>query len=131
VNGFSPRVKLLVRTRAGGGDPSLATCESCGVWLGETGGEHQHRVARGAGGCKDPVINGPANCALMCHFCHRQAESRDPKHRMEERGFVIRHGVGPGYDPRFVPVILFGGVEVWLSETEPRYLYEPPAERAA
>jgi hypothetical protein len=50
---------------------------------------------------------------------------------MEERGFVIRHGNGPRYDPRFVPVILFGDVEVWLSETEPRYLYEQPAERAA
>jgi hypothetical protein len=50
---------------------------------------------------------------------------------MEERGFVVRHGVGPGYDPRFVPVTLFGGVEVWLSETEPRYLYECPAAVAA
>jgi hypothetical protein len=49
---------------------------------------------------------------------------------MEERGFVIRHGNGPGYDPRFVPVILFGGVEVWLSE-DGRYLYDAPSEVAA
>jgi hypothetical protein len=131
VTGFSPRVRKLVRTRAGNGFPEQACCESCGVWLGETGGEHQHRVARGAGGCKDAVINGPANCALMCYVCHRRAESRNPRYEMEARGFVIRHGKGPEFDPRYVPLILLGDVEVWLSETEARYLYEAPIEAAA
>ena len=50
---------------------------------------------------------------------------------MARRGFVIRHGKGPDYDPRFVPLILFGGVKRWLSETEACYLHEPPAEEAA
>ena len=130
MTGFSPRVRLLVRTRAGGGDPHDACCEACGIWLGELGGEMQHRVARGAGGCKDPVINGPANCALMCHRCHQRAESRNKKHEMEKRGFVIRHGVGPEFDPRFVKVILFGGVRRWLGE-DGRYSEDPPAEEAA
>jgi hypothetical protein len=131
VTGFSPRVRLLVRTRAGGGSSSDACCEACGVWLGEHGGQIQHRLCRGRGGSKDPVVASAANALLMCGLtaqdgCHGKAESRDPKYRMEERGFVIRHGNGPGYDPRFVPVILFGDEKVWLSETEPRYLYEAP-----
>ena len=131
MSGFSPRVRRLVRTRAGGGFAGDACCESCGVWLGETGGEHQHRVARGAGGCKDAVINGPSNCALMCYVCHRRAESRNSKYQMEARGFVIRHGVGPEFDPRYVPLVLVGDVRVWLSETEARYLYEAPELVAA
>jgi len=131
MTGFSPRVKKLVRIRAGSGYAGDACCESCGVHLGETGGEHQHRVARGTGGCKDPVVNGPANCALMCNTCHRRAESRKAEYGMEARGFVIRHGVGPDFDPRFVPVILFGGVKRWLSETEACYLHEPPVQEAA
>jgi hypothetical protein len=134
MSGFSPRVRLLVRTRAGGGSPSDACCEACGIWLGEHGGQIQHRLARGRFGSKDPVVSSAANGALLCGtsatFCHGAAESRDPKYRMEERGFVIRHGNGPGYDPRFVPVTLFGGVEVWLSE-DGRYLYDAPSEVAA
>ena len=94
----------------------------------------QHRVARGQGGCKDPVINGAANAALMCGTaftgCHGLAESRKAEHRMEARGFVIRHGKGPEFDPRYVPLILLGGVEVWLSE-DGRYLYDQPQEAAA
>ena len=76
------------------------------------------------------MINGPTNCALMCYVCHRRAESRDPKYGMEARGFVIRHGKGPEFDPRFVPLILLGDVEVWLSE-DGRYLDEAPVEVAA
>lgn len=135
MTGFSPRVRKLVRTRAGGGDVTLACCEACGIWLGKHGGQVQHRVARGQGGCKDPVINGLANAALMCgtpqSLCHGDAESRNPEHEMEKRGFVIRHGVGPEFDPRFVPLELLGGVRVWLSETEARYLYEAPEVVAA
>ena len=120
MTGFSPRVRKLVRTRAGGGDPHDACCESCGTWLGERGGQLQHRLCRGAGGSKDPVESSAANAALMCGTpfsgCHGLAESRDPEHRMEARGFVIRHGNGPAFDPRFVPLILVGDVEVWLSE---------------
>ena len=134
MTGFSPRVRKLVRTRAGNGFPEQACCEACGVWLGEHGGQIQHRVARGMGGCSDPVVNGPAGAALLCGTaftgCHGAAESRDPEYRMEARGFVIRHGKGPEFDPRFVPLILLGDVEVWLSE-DGRYLDEAPIELAA
>ena len=137
MTGFSPRVRKLVRTRAGGGDLYLACCECCGIWLGEHGGQVQHRVARGQGGCKDPVINGPANAALLCGTpftgCHGDCEARHtPEAReMRARGFWIEHGTTREFDPRHVPLELLGGVRVWLSETEARYLYEPPIEEAA
>ena len=136
MTGFSPRVRKLVRTRAGGGDLFLACCEACGVWLGEHGGQVQHRVARGQGGCKDPVINGPANAALLCGTsltgCHGDCEARGTVRakEMHKRGFWIKHGVGPEFDPRFVPLVLLGDVEQWLSEGG-RYLDEPPVEVAA
>ena len=137
MTGFTPRVRKLVRTRAGGGYPEQACCEACGVWLGEHGGQMQHRVSRGMGGCSDPVINGPAGAALLCGTpltgCHGDCEARGTvrSQKMLARGFWIRHGVGPEFDPRHVPLVLLGDVEVWLSDTEPRYLYEPPIEAAA
>ena len=137
MTGFSSRVRRLVRTRAGSGWAGDACCEACGIRLGEHGGQVQHRVARGAGGSKDPVVASAANAALLCGTaftgCHGACEARHtPRAKeMEKRGFVIRHGKGREFDPRFVKVVLFGGVEVWLSETEPRYLYEQPGEVAA
>lgn len=103
---FTPKVKLLVRKRAGNGDEFQALCEACGRGLGRDGGEFQHRAARGAGGCRDRVINGPANCALMCSECHRKAESRDPGLGMDDAGFWLEHGATPEFDPRNVPVKL-------------------------
>ena len=48
--GFSDEVKALCRARA------RFHCEACGIWLGEHGGQIQHRLARGAGGSRDPVV---------------------------------------------------------------------------
>ena len=128
--GFSSRVRKLVRTRAGGGDLYLACCECCGIWLGEHGGQIQHIVARGMGGCKLPVIGSLANGAALCGLtaqdgCHGLAERRDPV--MRERGFWLQRGT----DQRLMPMTLFGGVVVWRSETEARYLYEAPEGVAA
>jgi len=113
--GFSSRVRKLVRTRAGGGDLYLACCECCGIWLGEHGGQIQHIVARGMGGCKLSVIKSAANAALLCGTAqtgdHGRAERRDPV--MKARGFWLPQGT----DPRLMPMTLFGGVEVWRSET--------------
>ena len=55
------------------------------------------------------MVGSAANAALMCGLtaqdgCHGRAESRKPEHRMEARGFVIRHGKGPEFDPRYVPL---------------------------
>jgi len=123
VAGFSPRVRLLVRTRAGGGDPHDACCEACGIWLGEHGGQIQHIVARGMGGTSNPVLKTAANGSLLCGTAqtgdHGRAERRDPE--MKARGFWLPQGT----DPRLAPMTLFGGVEVWRSE-DGRYLDESP-----
>ena len=129
MSGFSTRVRLLVRTRAGSGDPHDACCECCGVWLGLHGGQIQHVVARGMGGTSNPVLKTAANAVLLAGTaqtgCHGLAERRDQG--MRDRGFWLPQGT----DPRFAPMTLFGGVEVWRSETEARYLYEPPRLVAA
>ena len=127
---FTPAVRLLIRTRAGYGDPWDACCECCGAWIGACGGQFQHRVARGAGGTSLPLLRSPANGVLMTVGCHAAAESRDHEHRMEARGFVIRHGVGPEFDPRFVPILLHQRDKKWLS-VDGKYLDEPPIEVAA
>ena len=128
MSGFTPRVRLLVRTRAGGGDPDDACCECCGIWLGRYGGQVQHLVARGMGGTSNPVMKTAVNAALLCGTAqsgdHGLAESRDPE--MRRRGFWLPQGT----DPRLMPMTLFGGVEVWRSE-DGRYLYESPGEVAA
>jgi hypothetical protein len=137
---FTPKVKLAVRKRAGRGDIFEALCEACGAWLGEKAGEFQHRAARGAGGCKDEVINGPGNCALMCPECHRKAEARDPHLAMDAGGFWVRHGTTSEFDPRNVPIMLHSaggsGLTVFLAADGlgpdgTGYLFEAPKELAA
>jgi hypothetical protein len=142
---FTPRVKLLVRRRAGRGDIFDALCEACGAWLGEHGGEFQHRAARGAGGCRDAVINGPANAALLCGSallrtgCHGACERRSAHMGMDAAGFWLEHGTTPDYDPRRVPVLLHGrdgGLKVWLAadgrgDDGSGYLYQRPESGAA
>jgi hypothetical protein len=137
---FTPAVKLQIRTRAGAGDPFDAQCECCAGHLGRGGGEIQHIVARGSGGCRDTVVNGPAGGALLCGSaaaqtgCHGRAEKRDPQ--MKALGFVLPFGT----DPRLVPMQLYGwssgGVTVWRAEDGrgadgTGYLYSPPGLEAA
>ena len=137
---FTPKVKRLVRTRAGWGDPFDAQCEGCGRWLGPAAGEFQHRAARGAGGCRDEVINGPANCLLLCRTCHLEAEERRRDLSQDGAGFWIEHGNGPDYDPRLAAVMLGAlgdsGVTVWLAadglgDDGTGYLLQPPEAVAA
>ena len=82
-SGFSPQVRHAVRVRAGNGDPATALCEGCGRWLGYDGGQVQHRLARRAGGSRDPVIGTVMNALLLCGTpasgCHGAAESRSPR----------------------------------------------------
>lgn len=132
--GFTPKVRLRVRGRAGNGDIFQALCEGCWCWLGRHTGEFQHRLARGAGGSRDEIINGPANCLLLCGRCHHEAEQRRRDLSQDGAGWWIRHGNGPDYDPRYVAVMLGAlgdsGVTKWLS-VNGEYLDEPPQESAA
>ena len=122
--GFPRSVKLAVRKRAGNGDPDMALCEACGKWLGRRHGQVQHRVGRGAGGCRDEVINGPANAALLCGTplvgCHGRATVFAADMGAEDKGFWIGRGTTPEFDPRNVPVKLASphgsGILVWLAE---------------
>lgn len=119
--GFSPAVRLAVRTRAGRGDPEDARCEATGVWLGRHGGEIQHRVARGMGGTSDPVKNSIVNAVLLSTDAHRLAESRDAE--MNEEGFWLRNG----QDPALTPILLHSehGMTVWLG-ADGGYLFAAP-----
>jgi hypothetical protein len=116
---FTPKVKLLVRKRAGRGDEFQALCEGCTRWLGRDAGEFQHRLARGRGGCRDAIVNGPANCLLLCRACHMEAEERRRDLSQDGAGFWIEHGNGPDYDPRLTAVMLgalgSSGVPVYLA----------------
>jgi hypothetical protein len=134
MTGFSAKVRLQTRTRAGNGDPFQALCECCGTWLGLHGGQIQHRLARGMGGSRNPLVKSVVNAALLCGttftLCHGNAESRNREHGMEAKGFVIRSGNGPEHDPRFVPVTLFTGRKVRFGD-DGQYHDEPPGEVAA
>jgi hypothetical protein len=137
---FSKKVRLLVRTRAGAGRAEEAVCECCGRWLGLYAGEFQHRAARGNGGCRDEVINGCANAVFLCGVavlgtgCHGRAEKRKADMGMPDKGgkgFWIKHGTTPAYDPRNVPVVLHDGATVWLAADGAGYLREAPEGIAA
>lgn len=101
--GFPAKVKLAVRTRAGGGDPDEARCESCGTWLGRNDGEIQHLDARGMGGARLPITNTIVNGALLCGSgsartgCHGKSENRHLD--MHRRGFWLRGNQVPGQVP--------------------------------
>ena len=121
--GFSRKVKLAARARAGNGDPEQARCEATGVWLGLYGGEIQHRDARGMGGTSNPVTDSIVNAVLLSTEAHRLAESRDE--RMNAEGFWLRNGE----DPALTPILLHSqhgsGLTVWLG-ADGSYLLEAP-----
>jgi hypothetical protein len=120
--GFSRAVKLAARTRAGKGDPAEARCECCGAWLGLSGGDYQHRLARGAGGSRSAVVNGVASAAVLCRPCHALCESRDEG--MRACGWWIRSGKGSDHDPRLVPVVS----RTAAGDSEPRWFTESGGE---
>jgi hypothetical protein len=112
--GFSAKDRLLIRTRAGNGDPAMARCEATGVFLGLHGGEIQHIQARGMGGSRRR--NNVGNGALLAPAAHALAESRDE--HMHAMGFWRYSYEPPG------PVMLHGqdgGVLVGLDD-EGHYL---------
>lgn len=112
--GFSPAVKLLIRTRAGQGDPENACCEACGRWLGRYGGQCQHIQARQMGGSRhrNTASNGVLLCGTPQSLCHGLCESRDEG--MHAAGFWLRSDEDPQ------PVMLHdssgGGVTVRLDD---------------
>jgi hypothetical protein len=133
ATGFSARVKLAVRARAGDGEIDDARCEACDTWLGRYGGQVQHIVARGAGGTSNPVLATIVNAALLCgtpqdkKTCHGLAESRDPG--MRARGFWLPQGTDPRLKPMMLASRYGSGALTWRSE-DGEYLFEAPAGAA-
>jgi hypothetical protein len=112
-------VKAQIRERAQG------RCEAGGEWVG-SGGEIQHRRARGRGGSRDPVTSSAANGGLLCRPCHAACEAR------EEHLHAAGWWIWSWQDPRAEPVMLHdegGGMTVWLG-ADGAYWLSPP-ERAA
>lgn len=115
--GFPPAVKLMIRVRAGLGNPEDARCEACGIWVGAKGGQCHHRQNRGMGGSR--LRNTVSNGGLLCGTppdlatCHGKATAL--KAHMIAAGWVLKSG----QDPLLVPVMLFsldGGISpVWLA----------------
>jgi hypothetical protein len=122
--GFSTATKALVRLRAG------YRCEACAIWLGEHGGQVQHRVARGIGGSRRR--NKPSNAALLCGTPqsgdHGRCEERDP--HMNAAGFWLASWQDPKAEPIMLHDLSGGGMTVWLDD-EGGYLTEPPIRDAA
>ncbi len=125
--GFSDAVKAAIRARA------RDYCEACGIHLGAKDGQCQHRLARGTGGSKDPVVNSVVNGALLCGTPftgdHGLAEARDP--RMHEEGFWLEHGQDPAAEPILWHAPRGGNsVRKWLTP-DGGYSDTAPARRAA
>ena len=119
--GFTARQKLIIRARAGNGDPDQARCEATGVFLGRYGGEIQHRVARGMGGSRSR--NHISNGVLLSREAHRLAETRDP--HMHAAGFWLLSAQDAGTEP-IMPHGEQGGVCAWLTDSG-EYVFEAPA----
>lgn len=129
ATGFSARVKLAIRVRAGNGDADAAACESCGRHLGRHGGQVHHLIGRGMGGSALAVVNGCANAALLCGTpqdkatCHGLATAFDAE--IGARGFWLGHAA----DPRLEPMTLHTGRRALRTE-DGRYLDAPQAGAA-
>ena len=118
---FSAKTRTLVRARAG------YACEACARHLGDYGGQMQHRVARGAGGSRNPLLGSPSNAVLICGTpatgCHGRCEARSAE--MHAGGFWLSF-----YEsPLVVPIMLHGRVTRWLAQ-DGSYSDSPPMEAA-
>lgn len=91
-------------------------CFRCGRMLHRGAGDYsiQHRIPRGMGGSRDPVLNSPSNLVLLCGSattgCHGWAES----YRVDAmaQGFLISHL--SWVHPAHVPIVRGGREAVRL-----------------
>lgn len=95
-------VKDLIRKRA------KYKCEACGLSEGRM--DIHHRRPRGMGGTSDPAANLPSNLVLLDRDCHMWFESNRTK--ALGAGWLVLQG----HDPSSVPLTLWSGREVLLSD---------------
>ena len=118
---FTPKVRGLIHARSGG------FCEACGRPLPDGRGQCQHRVARGMGGSRNPLLGTAANGADLCGTpssgCHGRCEDRD------EDMYAMGFWLWSWEDPLAKPILRHGltdsGVKAWLTP-DGRYSYQPP-----
>jgi hypothetical protein len=119
--GFSRAVRALVWARSGG------YCEACGTWLGDHGGQLQHRLARRAGGSRDAVISGAANAARLCGTpqsgCHGLCEARSE--HMHAAGWWL----ASWQDPLAEPVLVHGAGSGVTLTADGGYLFKAELDR--
>jgi len=84
----------LVRARAG------FRCEKCGTRSSLRWSIH-HRIPRGMGGSKNPILNSPANLLLLCgsgtEGCHGWVESN--RTESYAAGLLLRRWQDPLQEP--------------------------------
>lgn len=98
--GFPPRVRALIRERAGD------MCERCGLRLGT---QAHHRRPRAAGGSRRDDTNTASNAMWLCSECHRHIESNRTEALLE--GFLVLQIASPRKS-----AVLYRGVYRFLDD---------------
>jgi hypothetical protein len=129
ATGFSERVVLAIRARAGDGDPDDAVCEACGMWLGRHLGEVQRRLAWGGRDSSLPMVNTVLLCGsglLRATGCCGRAAMCDPQ--FNAWGFWLRCSEDPAETPIQRHGVKRPGLTVWLA-ADGTYRSRPPSGR--
>lgn len=98
--GFDRRTKALILDR------DLHTCVCCGITAARARIIAHHRINRGHGGSRDPVVNSVAAGMACCTTCNDLMEASAPRLlEARNRGWKLRRG----QDPTAVRVVDFAG----------------------
>lgn len=127
--GFPSRVRKLIDHRDSDDGRLLpyVRAQCCGLVIRKEDGSRQHRIARGSGGSRNPVISSVINGVWMCGSAtsrghHAVAESRDET--MYDRGFWRKQAEVD--ELPLIPVIRWDGCAYWPT-FDGRWLPEAPA----
>jgi 5-methylcytosine-specific restriction protein A len=137
LKGFSPRVRMQIKARAGVEGMSLdggyVRCEKCGEYIPYNAAQIHHRLPRGSGSTKRPYVNEAANGLCLCagpmspNDCHAVIESdRDDAYA---NGWLISMHL-KGITPAEVPVQMHDGTYL-LDNTGERWSIPNPNREAS
>ena len=83
-------------------------CRRCG----EIGHQIQHRLARGSGGSRNPMVNNLSALVLVCLKCHDEIENRE-RAAAFRTGWAVKHGIER---PSEIPLVDVRGRAFFLTE---------------
>lgn len=130
--GFPAAVRTLIDWRDSdmGALLPAVRCQCCGRVIRREDGSRQHRVARGAGGTRNPAVSSPVNGVWLCGSgvtgCHGAAEQRLPD--MRERGLWLRQSDLKNL--HLIPVRRWDGRDAWPT-ADGGWSLQPPGIEAA